>query len=153
MKEKDARVKFEQEQMVYVEREDGSYGAITTGSYVSKHYLDDYFDKRRDLEARLRSQLLAGEISPVAYHMERQGMTPADLADRTGLSTRAVKKHMRAEPFGKVKLSEALRYAEVFDIPLAHLFAVGADGDQEPTGPWEQSKNPFIIEVLQGKGA
>ena len=46
MKEKDARVDFEQQELImYVEREDGSYGPIQTGSYISANFLDDFWTK------------------------------------------------------------------------------------------------------------
>jgi len=48
MKEKDLYVDFEPQQSVYyVEKDDESYGPIVSGSYLSKNYLNDFFEKRK----------------------------------------------------------------------------------------------------------
>jgi len=58
MKEKDLYVDFKsQEQVYYVEKEDESYGPIISGSYLSKHYLDDFYEKQRKQEQQLREKL------------------------------------------------------------------------------------------------
>ena len=66
MKEKDLYIDFEpQKSVYYVEKDDNSYGPIISGSQLSANYLDDFWKKKRDLEANLRKQLVANEISPV----------------------------------------------------------------------------------------
>lgn len=134
VKEKDAIVDYDQQQLVYVEREDGSYGALTTGAYVSKHYIDDYWQKQQKLRRRCREQLAAGEISPLEYHRLLTNVTADDLAVRAGVSARKVRRHLTPEGFGAVRLDEALRYAEVFGVPLAGLFLL-PEGDEQPGPP------------------
>ena len=51
MKEKDGYVDCPQQQVIlYVEKEDGTYGPIQTGSYITSNFLDDYELKRKHLE-------------------------------------------------------------------------------------------------------
>ena len=45
MKEKEAQINFDLHPLVlYVEKEDGSFGRTESASYLSSNYLDDYFD-------------------------------------------------------------------------------------------------------------
>ncbi|MBK8807897.1 MAG: hypothetical protein IPO21_15130 [Bacteroidales bacterium] len=73
MKEKDLYIEFAPQQSVYyVEKEDSSYGPIVSGSHLSANYLDDYWLKRKNLEAKLRQQIINNEISPIFYYMTLQ---------------------------------------------------------------------------------
>ena len=50
MKEKDLYVDYKPQQLIYyVEKEDASYGPLLSGSYISKHYLHDYYEKMDQL--------------------------------------------------------------------------------------------------------
>ena len=123
MKEKELYVDFKPQQLVYyVEKEDDSYGPVMSGSYLSKNYLDDYFEKMEKLEKSLREQLKNGEISPVYYYMILQELGEGDLASRAGVSKRNLKKHFQMKNFIKLKLSQIKKYADAFDIPVAAIF-------------------------------
>lgn len=146
VKEHDALVDFEdKEQMMYVERDDGTYGAVRTGSYLTKHYLDDFWDKRRHLEQEAERRLCAGEISPVAYHMLLVDIPPADVAARVGVSTGKVKKHMTSEGFGRVTVDLLARYAEVFGVPVANLFQVVPYREGEVALAQDPTDNPHVV--------
>jgi hypothetical protein len=125
MKEKDAQVKCDDHQMVlFVEKKDGTYGAVQTGSYMVHNYVDDFWDKRRKLEQDLGRRLDTGEISPVAYYLTLREMAVADLAARVGLSRGRVKKHMQPKHFREISAETATRYADVFGISVAQLHQV-----------------------------
>ncbi|HNY03645.1 MAG TPA: helix-turn-helix transcriptional regulator [Bacteroidales bacterium] len=125
MKEKEGFVDFPEQQMiVYVEKEDGNFGPMQTGSYLSAHYLDDYFGKRHKLEQELREQLIANRISPVKYYMVLVDLSLAELASRTGIRKSRVKRHLEPGQFLKATAGELTRYAAVFNIPVANLFQV-----------------------------
>ena len=123
MKEKDARVDCDKHQiMLYVEKEDGSYGAVQTGAYMVKNHIDDFNMKRRNLEQSLWDSVAGGRISMVEYYRVLREMSPADLAARVGIRTSQVRKHMTVQGFEKLRLGVARRYAEVFGIEIADLF-------------------------------
>ena len=46
MKEKDSRVDNSHQLVLYVEKEDQTYGPVQTGSYMVENYLDDLFEKK-----------------------------------------------------------------------------------------------------------
>lgn len=122
MKEKDFFVDYKPQQLIYyVEKEDATYGPLLSGSYLSKHYLDDYFEKMEKWEKSLREQLNNGEVSPVYYYMILQSFGEGDLAKRVGISNRRLKRHFQVKHFAKMRLSQLKKYAEAFDVPVAAM--------------------------------
>ena len=125
MKEKDLYIEFKPHEMVmFVEKDDESYGPIISGSHISKHYLEDSFKMKKNLDLKLRERMKKGEISPVYYYMLMQEMGEGDLAKRVGVSKRALKKHFRPRYFNELKLSTIKRYADVFDVNVAMMFQI-----------------------------
>lgn len=160
MKEKEGLVDCPEQQMIlYVEKEDGNYGPVQTGSYISANFLDDYFFKRRNLERTLRQQVADGEISPVKYYMILEDLSLSELSARTGIRKSKVQKHLETRYFGKITLNELHRYAGVFNVPAANLLQlllVKVDADFESHLIIEnkakslsveqvKTKNPFIV--------
>jgi len=122
MKEKEGFVDCPEQQMIlYVEKEDGQFGPMQTGSFITKNYIDDYFDKRNNLVTSLRDQINRDEISPVKFFMILEDLTLKELSARTRIPMRNIKKHLLPPHF--VKLSEELlqRYATVFNITAEQL--------------------------------
>jgi hypothetical protein len=123
MKEKEAKIDFREHQLVlYVEKKDGSYGPVQTGSYISKNYIDDYWYKRGNLEREYREMVCRGDISPIAYYMTVEELTPSELAGRVDMSVRQVKKHLKPEHFGKLTIDQLMRYCAVFNVRPARMF-------------------------------
>ena len=146
MKEKEAFVDFKDHELVlFVEKEDGTYGTTRTGSYVAAHYLDDYHEKVRNWERECFEKLTSGEFSPVAYYIRLKDMSPADVAMRVGVSKGAIRKHMVPEHFAKVTVETARRYAEVFGVPLADLFQVPIEREDGTTVVHEATNSPFVV--------
>jgi AraC-like DNA-binding protein len=148
MKEKDAYTKFDLPPVVlYVEKEDGSYGRIESVSYLTDHYLDDYFDKIKKWDNDLKEQLDKGEISPIYYYMIMLEFGEGDLASRVGISRRKLKKHFKMQVFEKMSLKMLKVYADVFDVPVSNMlhFIVINEKDQEKLKiSYQKSNNPYI---------
>lgn len=122
MKEKDGFIDCPEQQMIlYVEKADGKYGPMQTGSYISANFLDDYFFKRRNLEVALREQVISGIITPVKYYMILEDLTISELSARAGIRKSRVSKHLEMKYFAKVTVAELGRYADVFNVPAANL--------------------------------
>jgi len=122
MKDKEAHIDYKEHQLVlYVEREDGTYGPMQTGSYISKNYIDDYWLKRENLEKEYRARVEKGEITPIEYYMVIEELSVSELAARVKLSSRAVKMHMIPKHFAKMSIEVLKRYADVFDVPIVSL--------------------------------
>ena len=89
MKEKEGFVEYPEQQMIlYVEKDDGKYGPMQTGSFISANYMEDYLYKRRNLELEMREQLVTGHISPVKYYMILIDLSLSELAARAGIRKR-----------------------------------------------------------------
>ena len=123
MKEKDGYVDCPQQQVIiYVEKEDGKFGPIQTGSYLTRNYLDDYELKRKNLEDSLRKRIQSGEISSIYYYMILEDLTISELAARVGLRKAKVKKHLRHENFKQINGEMLKHYADVFNVSVDDLF-------------------------------
>ncbi len=157
MKEKELFVDFKPQQLVlYVEKEDGSYGQVVSGSYLAKNYLDDYFDKVKKWDKSLKEQLKKGEISPVYYYLIMQEFGEKDLASRVGISLRKLRKHFKMEHYIKMRLSLLKRYADAFDVPVAsmvHFLVIGKKAAKHLTIENLDSQNPYftITKIESGK--
>lgn len=123
MKEKELYTEFEpQKSVYYVEKDDNSYGSIISGSQLSANYLDDFYIKRRNLEKKLRKQIIDNEISPVFYYMTLFEMGSKDLANRMGVSARRLRKIFKPEYFKKLSVAQIKILADIFNIPVSNLF-------------------------------
>lgn len=148
MKEKEACINLDLPPLVlYVEKEDGSYGRTESASYLADHYLDDYFDKLKKWDHDLKEQLDKGEISPVYYYMIMLALGEGDLASRVGISRRKLKKHFKMQAFEKISLKMLKAYADVFDVPVSNMlhFMIVKEKDQEKLKiSYQKSNNPYI---------
>jgi len=125
MKEKDIITDFKAHQVIlYAEKGDNSIGPVQTGSYVSGHYIDEFFNFMGKIERESYEKLQKGEISPICLYMNIEELTLSELASRVGLSKRRVKKHLLPEYFPGIKVSELKRYADIFNIPVANFFQI-----------------------------
>jgi len=146
MKETDGTIDYKAHQMVlYVEKDTGAYEPLQTGSYMSKNYIDDFWEKRRSIEANAAGRLLAGAISPVEYYMLLLDMTPADVARRVGISVRKVNKHRTPSAFSSVSVKLLKRYADVFGVSVASLFSIAPPSSGALKVTYKQTNNPFIV--------
>ena len=123
MKEKEVRVDGEctHQLIMYVEKEDGSYDSIMTGSYLVKNYVDDFWEKKKKIEEEYIGKIMNGETTPIMLYMMLEELTEYELAGRVGISVRRVKKHLQPNHFEKIDLKTLKRYAEVFDVPVINL--------------------------------
>lgn len=70
---------------------------------------------------KARQRVLAGEISPVAYYMEKQLMNIALLARYVGKFQWQVKRHMKPAVFNRLSEKMLHRYAAAFKISVQEL--------------------------------
>jgi hypothetical protein len=150
VKEQDAKALNAHQLVLYVERDDASYGPVQTGSYLAQEFIDDFFEKRERYRLDCLRRLEAGEISPVGYYFRILEMAEADLAVRVRVSRRAVRRHLTPAGFGEIDMGLARRYAEVFGVPLANLFQVIAAQDERVEVRQERTANPVLTRTRVG---
>ncbi|MDP1621585.1 MAG: hypothetical protein Q8M08_04510 [Bacteroidales bacterium] len=153
MKEKDSFVDYPEQQMIlYVEKEDGEFGPMQTGSFISANYMDDYNFKRKNLEIELREQLTDGKISIVKYYMVFVDLSFSELAARAGIRKSRVKKHLDPKHFGSATVDELQKYASVFNVPAANLLQVilvNDNGTFEPNLILEKKPGKISVDQAQ----
>ena len=122
MKEKDGYSNCPEQQVIlYVEKEDGKYEALQTGSYLSANYLDDYFLKRNNLEKALQARIEKGEINAIEYYMVLEDLTVSELASRAGIMKWILRKHLKADDFSKIRENALKKYSIVFNVPVEEI--------------------------------
>jgi hypothetical protein len=122
MKEKDGTIDCPEQQVIlYVEKEDGKYEPIQTGSYITKNFLDDYEQKRHHLEESLKKQVQSGEVSPIYYYMVLEDLTLSELAARAGIRKGKLKKHLEAIHFSEIPQDTLQLYADVFNVSVPEM--------------------------------
>jgi hypothetical protein len=122
MKEKDSRVDCPEQQVIlYVEKEDGKYGPVQTGSYLTRNYLDDYELKRKHLEESLKEKIRNNEVSPVYYYMVLEDLTISELSARAGIRKSKVKKHLEPVQYRRLTPDNLKKYAAVFNVQVSEL--------------------------------
>jgi hypothetical protein len=124
VKEEDVKVESFHQLILYIEKEDQTYGPVQTGSYMVKNYLDDFFAKKAKLKTIRLEELKAGKISPLAYYKDLVEIGEGDLACRVGISRKKLRFQMTPVGFSRTSVALLERYATVFGIPVAQLFQV-----------------------------
>ena len=153
MKENELHKEYErQPQIVYVEKEDGTYGPVKAGSYLTNNFLDDFWFKKINLEKQLTEKFADNQHSPVYYYMLLNELSEAELAARVGLSVSRVRKHLIMKHFYSVRVSVLERYALVFGIPVANLFQViQYEENNEQKSFFIKDKEPDLFDIEQVK--
>jgi hypothetical protein len=107
---------------VYAVAEDGKLGLVASRGWeaeeiVTRQAVEDL--ERRAQAARVRA--LAGETSPLEYHMYRARMDVTLLSQTTGLWRWRVRRHFRPRVFERLPPRLRRLYAEALGIPLEAL--------------------------------
>lgn len=106
----------------YALNENGEFEKVPSVGWEPENVaLSQAWDVIHERVEATRQQVLRGEQSPLAYHMEKNMMDAALLAQHMDLPARKVKRHL--EPAGFAELDAALlkRYAEVLLVSVEEL--------------------------------
>lgn len=108
--------------VTYAVDDDGNYTTVISEGWVVKDdALDVTWDNIDEKCEEIRKKVLAGQLSPLAYHLERNIMDVGLLARYTGQSKRKVKKHLTPEEFMKLDDNVLNKYAEALRITIEEL--------------------------------
>ena len=108
--------------MNYAVDDNGNYVPVfSEGWKVKNDALDVALEAVNEKCEEIRKQVLAGELSPLAYHLEKNIMEIGLFAKYTGVCKRTIKKHLKPENFKKIDDSILLRYAEALRITVEEL--------------------------------
>ncbi|NLD92122.1 MAG: hypothetical protein GX639_05575 [Fibrobacter sp.] len=145
MKENEAKIDFKSHQLLlYVEKSDGEYGPLQTGSFLTKNYVDDFWEKRNKLITTTTKKLTDGEISPIAYYMIIVDVSAAEVASRIGISPKKVRKHQELKYFSRISVAMLQKYAAVFGVMLADMFQIQIPSTAHYVPKQEKTRNPYV---------
>jgi hypothetical protein len=111
--------------VAYAIDDDGNYTPIISEGWdVKNDALDVTWDDIAERCEEIRKKVLAGTLSPLAYHLEKNIMKVGLFAKYTGQTKRVVKKHLKPECFNKLNDSVLHRYSEVLRISIEEIKTV-----------------------------
>lgn len=148
MKEDEAKIESHQKQVMYVEKTNGSYATIETGSFIYNNYIDDFMEKQQHFWQRHCDDLTSNKISAIAFYQKIQELTVSDIAGRTGISLGRVKKHLTPDGFKKATVNELQLYSELFDIPVGAFFQIAKNPDLLRSMPMVPTQNPLVNMIV-----
>ncbi|MCK5775318.1 MAG: hypothetical protein KAH25_04040 [Bacteroidales bacterium] len=103
----------------YALGDDGKYTTVKSVGWEPKNIvMQDAWDAVNDNIAHVKAQVEAGELSPVAYYMEKQLMDVSVLAAYTGFYRWTVKRHLKMKVFKGLNDKKLQKYADVFEINI-----------------------------------
>jgi hypothetical protein len=110
------------EDICYALDENGNYTVVpTTGWQPKTDAMLQAWDVIHEKVEQARQLVLSGELSPIAYYMEKNLMDVKLLADYAGLPKRKVRKHLKPDQFEKLDIEILKRYTETFGISVETL--------------------------------
>lgn len=114
-------------EVLYAVDEQGRYTQVhSTGWDPKNAALLQALEWMRERLEEARRRVLAGELSPLAFHMERRMMDPKLLAEYAGVSARTVKRHLDPRGFASAPADVLARYAQALDVTPEQLREVPA---------------------------
>ncbi len=106
----------------YVLDENGKYTVAPSSGWQPKtDAMLQAWDVINEKVEQVRQKVLSGEMSPVAYFMEKNLMDVKLLADYSGLPKRKIRKHLKPAHFVKLDDKTLDLYAETFGISVDRL--------------------------------
>lgn len=118
----DGRIK----KLVYAVDKDGRYTGVNSEGWepeniALKNAWDDIDEALAETEAKVR----AGELSPIAYFMQKNLMDLSLLASYVGKWKWQVKRHLKPLVFNKLDKDMIAAYARIFNITADELITFG----------------------------
>mgnify|MGYP000300417440 CR=1 FL=1 len=112
--------------LMYAVDKDGKYTGVNSAGWEAENTATrQVWDDVDEALAATEAQVKAGEISPVAYYMQKSLMDIALLAKYVGKWQWQVKRHMKPGVFSKLSTKMLEKYASVFNITVQELQSFG----------------------------
>jgi hypothetical protein len=105
--------------LTYSLDENGKYFITTPSEFEPAEIAHSY--ERADIQKRIeetRHNVLNGKISPLAYYLERNLMTPYRFSGEIGIPTWRIKRHLKPSVFRRLPYPFLERYASFFGMSV-----------------------------------
>lgn len=109
-------------ELCYATDKDGNYTtALSSGWEPKTVALNNSMDVIRERTEAARLQVMAGEVSPIAYFMEKSKMDLGILSGYTGMWQWRAKRHFKPRIFSRLSNKVLEKYAYAFQISVNEL--------------------------------
>lgn len=109
-------------QLFYAVDNNGQYAPVSSVGWEPENVaMTQAWEEVNDRVEKARQRVLAGELSPVGYYMEKQLMDLALLANYVGKFQWQVKRHFKPGVFNKLSERMLQKYAAAFRITVQEL--------------------------------
>ena len=108
----------------YKHNDNGQYVLETDATWAERVTCSLIISCNRANLEEIRKAVLAGQKSPLCYHIELRQMDPGMLAKAAAIAVFRVKRHLRPEIFAKLKPSVLNRYTKALRVTLEELKTV-----------------------------
>ena len=108
--------------LMYATEKDGKYTKVPSVGWEPENVvLSQVWEDVNEKVEEVKKRVLAGELSPVAYYMEKQMMDVSIISQYTGFWKFNVKRHLKASNFAKLSEQQLEKYAVAFQITIEEL--------------------------------
>ena len=112
---------------VYSLDEDGNYTTVRSVGWDPKNaVMQQAWDNINEKVEETKQKVINGQLSPIAYYMEKNIMDISLLSKYMGLWKWTVKKHLKPKNFNKLSENLILQYADIFIITPEQLKDINA---------------------------
>jgi len=112
---------------VYSLDEDGNYTTVKSVGWDPKNaVMQQAWDHINEKVEETKQKVINGQLSPIAYYMEKNIMDVTLLSKYMGLWKWTVKKHLKPKHFNKLSENLIAQYADIFNITPGQLKDINA---------------------------
>jgi hypothetical protein len=107
---------------IYSLDENGNYTTVQSVGWNPKNeVMKEAWDQVNEKVENARKKVLSGELSPLAYYIEKNIMDIGLVANYMGIWRWTVKRHLKPKFFARLKEETLEKYARVFNITKEQL--------------------------------
>ncbi|WP_276132499.1 hypothetical protein [Polluticoccus soli] len=112
--------------LMYAVDKDGKYTGVNSAGWEAENFaMKQAWDEVEQELAETETKVKAGELSPLAYFMQKTLMDVPLLAKYVGKWEWQVKRHMKPSVFQTLKPETLQKYATIFNITVDELTGFG----------------------------
>lgn len=108
--------------VIYALDHEGKYTRVPSLGWEPEHFAQKqaWDSVAEDIEP-LKEKVIAGQLSPIAYFIEKYHFSLRRLSHLTGFSKRQIKKHFKPEVFSALNSTDLEIYARAFQMPVDQI--------------------------------
>jgi len=108
--------------VVYALDENGSYTSVPSVGWEPENFAQKQaWDLINENAEKIKERVIAGELSPIAYFIEKYQFSLRRLSHLTGFRKCKIKRHIKPKVFAKIDEKTLEKYSQAFKVPIAQI--------------------------------